>query len=292
MNTTGKIQENQAMDYLVALEQNASKKQDGRPSVQEVAEQMGVHRSTVYRFTERYIKAGILDSDYRLTEYGYDWLQNWKIKKHSLEKRLEHSKINKNSIAYNVNMIMENCTDDLITSLSNSVLTCRGCKFHPSSAACNWYSVNGENFTEKLGLHMPDGRYAIPFTLLKDNDQELLELSMAHRGFLHPAVLEIRDGEGTIHLTLRMMEQQSASGKWFRGEAGSVRYKMNGEWMEAPLTEGTALLPMSAFWLSYEGEDFKLIRGMTSIRFSCSSGMEAMGEREALMQIRIRRGLT
>ena len=81
MNTTGKIQENQAMDYLVALEQNASKKQDGRPSVQEVAEQMGVHRSTVYRFTERYIKAGILDSDYRLTEYGYDWLQNWKIKK-------------------------------------------------------------------------------------------------------------------------------------------------------------------------------------------------------------------
>ena len=79
MNTTGKIQENQAMDYLIALEQNASKKQDGRPSIQEVAEQMGVHRSTVYRFTERYIKAGILDSDYRLTEYGYDWLQNWKI---------------------------------------------------------------------------------------------------------------------------------------------------------------------------------------------------------------------
>ena len=83
MNTTGKIQENQAMDYLVALEQNASEKQDGRPSIQEVAEQMGVHRSTVYRFTERYIKAGILDSDYRLTEYGYDWLQNWKIKKTS-----------------------------------------------------------------------------------------------------------------------------------------------------------------------------------------------------------------
>ena len=269
MNTTGKIQENQAMDYLVALEQNASEKQDGRPSIQEVAEQMGVHRSTVYRFTERYIKAGILDSEW-----------------------LEHCKINKNSIAYNVNMIMENCTDDLITSLSNSVLTCRGCKFHPGSDACNWYSVNGENFKEKLGLHIPDGRYAIPFTLLKDNDQELLELSMAHRGFLHPAVLEIRDGEGTIHLTLRMMEQQSASGKWFRGEAGSVRYKMNGEWMEAPLTEGTALLPMSAFWLSYEGEDFKLIRGMTSIRFSCSTGMEAMGEREALMQIRIRRELT
>ena len=88
MNTTGKIQENQAMDYLIALEQNASKKQDGRPSIQEVAEQMGVHRSTVYRFTERYIKAGILDSDYRLTEYGYDWLQNWKIKKLRLEKWL------------------------------------------------------------------------------------------------------------------------------------------------------------------------------------------------------------
>ena len=34
MNTTGKIQENQAIDYLVALEQNASKKQDGRPSIQ------------------------------------------------------------------------------------------------------------------------------------------------------------------------------------------------------------------------------------------------------------------
>ena len=292
MNTTGKIRENQAVEYLIALEENGAKKRDGRPSIQEVAEQMGIHRSTVYRFTERYIKAGILDSEYKLTEYGYDWLQDWKIKKLRLEAWIERYKINENSAAYNINMIMENCTEDLIASLCNSALTCRSCRFHPNAGESNWYSVNGENFREKLGIHIPDGSYPLPFTLFKDNDQELLELSMAHHGFFHPAALEIREGEGTVRLTLRTMEQQSASGKWFQGEAGSVRFKKKGVWEEAPLVDGNALIPMSAFWLSYEGEDFKLIRGMTSIRFSCSSGMEAMGEREALMQIRIRRELT
>ena len=292
MNTTGKIRENQAVEYLIALEENGAKKRDGRPSIQEVAEQMGIHRSTVYRFTERYIKAGILDSEYKLTEYGYDWLQDWKIKKLRLEAWIERYKINENSAAYNINMIMENCTEDLIASLCNSALTCRSCHFHPNAGESNWYSVNGENFREKLGIHIPDGSYPLPFTLFKDNDQEPLELSMAHHGFFHPAALEIREGEGTVRLTLRTMEQQSASGKWFQGEAGSVRFKKNGMWEEAPIIDGNALIPMSAFWLSYEGEDFKLIRGMTSIRFSCSSGMEAMGEREALMQIRIRRELT
>lgn len=283
-----KTEEKRGIDYLEALIENGKNKPLGaKPSIQEAAVSMGVNRSTVYRMVERYVQAGILDKEYRLTEYGMDWLAKRKIQQARLEGWMERCQVKKENVRANTTVMLDNCTPDLLAYISNTGLMCRGCEYHPIANVHNWFSVGGKDFKDKLGRGIPDGSYPIPFTFFKDNKQELLELSMASRGFEHPAILELKDGEGCVLLKVRAMSQQSASGKWYTGEAVTVKYRKVNEWVEAESRAHTVRLPMSAFWLAYDGKDFTCLRGMASIKMACSAGPDAMGESEALMQIRI-----
>ncbi|MCC8084505.1 MAG: hypothetical protein LIP15_09765 [Clostridium sp.] len=279
--------EEKSIEYLNALIENGARKENGRPSVLEVANEFGVYRSTVYRMVEKYVREGILDGKYRLTEEGKDWLEERKIKRERLAAWMKHCQVEKDNIMVNTAAILDNCTADLVSFLSNSGLMCKNCQRLAAANAYKWFGLNGSRFKDKLGRWIPDGQYEIPFIFFKDDTQQLGELSMASGGFKRPGVLEIRRGEGTVFLKVRTMSQQSASGKWYTGEAGTIKYKQGNEWHVAENVDDVAAIPLSAFWITYKGEDHKCLRGMVSVKMSCTAGHEAMEEREALLQIRI-----
>lgn len=284
-----KTEENKSMDYLNALVENGSGREGQKPSIIEVSAKLGVNRSTVYRMVEKYVREGILDKEYRLTEAGRDWLEERNIKKARLETWMLHSQVAETNIPANTAVILDGCTADLVAFICNTGLMCNCCDRRVAANAFQWFGLPGTRFKDKLGRLIPDGSYETAFLFFKDNDQELLELSMASRGFEQPAVLELRGGEGCVCLKLRTMSQQAVSGKWFSGAVKTMKYKQDSEWHAAEITDCAAAIPLSAFWLTYEGEDHKCIRGMVSVKITCSVGREAMEESAALMQIRILR---
>ncbi len=68
---------------------------------------------------------------------------------------------------------------------------------------------------------LKDGVYEVPFQLLRLKEDRV---SMGDKGFLHPAVLELKDGVATVQLQLTELSCRSVVGRMLTGKLTQLRY--------------------------------------------------------------------
>lgn len=277
-------------EYLYALMEDERQDPDRRPSISRVARKFGVNRSAVFRTVAIYVDEGILDRTYRLTEKGRDWLEERARSRERLRTWLVHNQIDEKTAKVNADSILRHCTDEVVALLGNGGIMCKACDRYADANAHVWFGLKGERFKDKLGLWIPDGKYPLHFSFFKVQKKNLLEVSMANMGFCYPAELALNGGVGTVLLKRKEMCQQSSFGQWYTGAVKTVRYQQYDEWKEAELAGDTVSIPLSAFWITYMGEDYRRIRGIVPIRMTCTAGTQAMPESAALLEIRLWKG--
>lgn len=81
---------------------------------------------------------------------------------------------------------------------------------------------------------LKDGRYRFPFLIFREHIKNGSNLSMANEGFVHPCVLSVKDGVGTVQLrAVSVSAQSKISGKIMSGKVKNVRYFDAGRFISA-----------------------------------------------------------
>lgn len=191
-------------------------------TVTKIARQFLVTKSTVSRAMDYFADQGLVaegEGRYiRLTAYGRGEamryakevdLFSWWI---SQSADAQISEIRENAIAMSVNM-----GDSVKKQILSKI--CRNQLFDfPMSKEELEFSDFARNVEE--------GEYPVTFMISREEYKKDKYFSMADRAFRHPAVLRIRNGEGTIQLQAVALERRNVLGKLIqRGKLMSMDYE-------------------------------------------------------------------
>ena len=273
--------------YLSAAIRNAETNPKGKPSVTEIADELGVHRSTVTRALGTYQTMGYLDQNNKPTQIGKEWMDTFTQHQELLVSWLIHNGISRKTAERDALEILVNCSDNVISLLCKGGHMCKECDQFCKPAEANWFSVNGGKAISELKQYFPDGEYQAHFAIYKEQtEKSILELSMANDAFEYPAVLKIEGETGIICLKIKEMRQQSVLGIWYSGMLASLRYDEDGCICEAEIEDGVVSIPISAFRIVYE-LDCKTVRGMARVFMTCTAGEAAMPENAGLLEFKL-----
>lgn len=270
-------------DYLFAIIEDAKEHPNEKPSLSRVGERLGVNRSSVFRALANYRAEGVLDESYRLTGHGKQWMAEVTGKTERLKKWLYLHDIPKERAAQEAVAIMRACSEDVSKILGSLGTACYQCQAS-KTAENKWTGFQGEYFQEKIGKEIPDGLYQLPYQFLKEKKEDIHEISMANEAFGDSAVLQIKNGTGTVMLRRRVICQQAVSGRWYSGMAGEMLYEKNDKWIQVEASDNVVSIPLSAFWIAVN-EKWGDFRGMLRFKLNCTVGEEAMPAQYALLEV-------
>ncbi len=278
-------QDDEAYRYLLTLLSLREERPAGRVSLQEVAEQYGVHRSTVMRSLLRYREQGLLDENYGLTEAGRQWMAAEGKKIRRIADFLQQNQLDPDQALRDARRIVAVCSEETAMLLSNMPYRCGNCPRQSREATVQWHSFSGDEMLSRLRELLPRERNSAVVFFRRERGEVVHEMSMASEGFERTAEICLTPGEEHILLRCRTMSQQSIVGRWYEGMASSLSCEYNGGWQPLEIINGKAEIPLRYFWISYRSDGRKL-RGIARLRMGCSAGPSAMGMQTVILEFR------
>lgn len=262
------------LKYLIYLEQS-----HGREcSVTQMAQLFGVNKSTVSRTIEYFKKSGVLfEGTMKLTGYG--------------QKLVDEYRENRNRLALwlseRFGVPEEIAREDAVNILvSVSDTTCEA--LMRETARNNLHANLREN--KKISGHtlcamLDDGMYPVPYTFYRRQSAGDHYISMANAGFVHPCMLEVKNGNGVIRLKAQKVQNESRlGGLLLSGRAGSVKYLAGRHFAPATRDGDTYFFPASYIQFTYSKEE-DILQGSTMLRMTCTVGEMHMPESAAVFTL-------
>ncbi len=261
----------QQIRYLTELE----KMENRRGNVSMISEICGVHHGSVSRYFKMCAESGLLNDDYTFTRAGREWLHKYQKLIEDLEKYLQNIGVGANEIPASVRQMVESLDYYVLSSMIRSDQEMR--KEYSASK-------RSPGFTMKSFLSdvLAYGTEPVEFVLFRVDAQKTCHLSMANRGFEHPAILRHNKRGSWIQLTIKEMKAESRmTGEAMTGHLASMKYEENGVLQQAEIKEGKLRIPLEAchFTKKQGGE----VMGTISVTVTCSVGRNHMPESTAVL---------
>lgn len=257
----------QQIRYLTELERLENK----RGNVTMIAEICQVHHGSVSRYLKKCMENGILTENYTFTKEGRIWLRNYKRLIEELQAYFRNIGIMETDIGPYVKKMIENMDYFVLSSMMRSDQRIRKKHF----VERKWQVP--ENFLKAI---LEYGNHPVSFMLYRAGQNK--GISMANRGFEHPAVLKHNKRGSWIQLTVREMCANSrVNGMKMNGHLESLKYEMSGIFHMAEIKDGKLKIPLEAcsFNKSKGGE----MTGMIPVTVTCSVGRMHMPESTAIL---------
>ena len=278
--------EEEAYRYLMTLLLLRGKRPDGRVSLQEVAAQHGVHRSTVMRSLLLYREQELLDEHYALTEKGQRWITSEGKKIRRIADFLKQNQVQELQALEDARRIVESCSEESAMLLSNMIYRCGHCPQKQKVHDVQWHGASGEELLQRLHEIVRQEAWPAAVFFRRERGEAVHEMSMASEAFDRTAVLALTPGEEHLRLRCRTMTQQSIVGRWFEGMAANLFCEEDGSWRPLEIACGEVRVPLRSFWISYRSDGTR-IRGIARLRMGCSAGSDAMGMQTAILEFRV-----
>lgn len=256
--------------YLLELEKIAGQ----RGCVAAVADICGVSHGPVSRFFKECTGYGYLTDRYEFTELGNKALSAYKKILKSVEAYLERQGIPEEEMTDKLRQLVENVDYELLMTIVRSDTQVQRHDCHePEEESAPYF----------LRYVLEQGRYEVEIAihqLSKGNGKT--ELSMAHRGFLHRALIRHNTRGSWLELTIcPMVARSRIDGSEMTGRLSSLKYEKQGLLYEAEIRDGKLRIPLDSchFQKNHRGN----IRGILPITVCCSVGQAHMPESTALL---------
>lgn len=260
----------QQIRYLTELEKLEGK----RGNVSMIAEICGVHHGSVSRYFKQSCENGLLTEDYRFTKSGREWLRNYQRLIEDLEKYLTNIGLGSEQIPASVKQMVESLDYYVLTSMIRSDQEMR----KEYGASKNKGFVMKNFLSDVLGY----GIEHVAFALFRFDQQNGCSLSMANRGFEHPALLRHNKRGSWLQLNVKEMKAESRmTGMAMTGHLESMKYEENGILWQAEIKDGSLRIPLEAchFTMKPGGE----VMGTIPVTVTCSVGRGHMPESTAVL---------
>lgn len=265
----------QQLQYLIELENLKTE----RGFVVLIAEKCGVTHGVVSRFLKSCIDNGYLTEDYRFTEFGQSWLNDYRKLMSDLEEYLRAVGIPEQELKENVRTLIENTEmhtlKAMVRNYENTIVMERMRK----RGGVPEHMKNELRQHEKCGVYFKIYR-------IKNCGQKVENdpFSMANRGFEKLASLGKDDSGYYLEFRLREMSAGSrVDGTPMSGWLEQLKYELQGVMKLAVIQDRKLKMPLEAFRF-HHSQGGEMI-GMAPVTVTCSVGRTHMPESTALMVV-------
>lgn len=260
----------QQLRYLIELEKLGSK----RGCVVKIAENCGALHGSVSRYLKICCEEGYLNEDYTFTEKGKNWLSGYKNLISSLEKYLKSAGLEPGKIPETIKNLIEDVDYYTLYLLVNGPeKQNEGRNFRKGNKRGNPY--------ERI---LEYGNYPVNFKFYRVENGERLNISMADRGFMRPAVLRHNKRMSCLVLRIQEMSAVSRVGQQkMSGHLSSMKYDQDGIFHEVEIKDGYVRLPLDAFRFFVKRNGG--IQAVLNVTVTCSVGRIHMPESTARLVV-------
>ncbi|MDO4288620.1 MAG: hypothetical protein Q4C55_05475 [Eubacterium sp.] len=259
----------QQLRYLMVLERLDGK----RGSIAKICKICGVHQGSVSRYLKICAEKGYLTQDYQFTEKGRRWLGAYKKLMIDTEAYLKRIGAEEKRIPELVKNMIE--TIDLYT-LSRMV---KGPGDSQPQRPREQAKTGGP-----LKRVLDYGTYAVQFQIfrIQADKENRVQVSMANRGFVHPATLKYSKRGGYLLLTTREMQATSQlGGPPMTRRLETLKYEKDGIIHGAEIKDGRVKIPLEVlrFYQKRNGG----LQGILKITVTSTAGRVHMPESTAYL---------
>lgn len=147
------------------------------------------------------------------------------------------------------------------------------------------YPVNYQDICTVAQV-LREGRYTLPFQLLRLQEDKV---SMGDKGFLHPCLLEVRDGraELTLYLSDVSCRCRSVAGRPMVGRLTQLRYRVDGDYQEAQMEEARCCISLERLEMKLDTHGNPR-SGCLPVRVATSVGVNVMPHSSARLILNFR----
>lgn len=181
----------------------------GKRSVTYLADNIGVSKSTISRAVDwlesRHFLAREENKDIVLLPYGMEIAEELERRKYSVSSWLRTNGISVKAAIEDIESIYLSCSDETIEIMREQAA------FHD---ARRQISDVKNPFPSEYCRAFDDGDYKVDFAFYKFKDRKsdgAPEISMANKGFFHPAILRIKGNDGYIIFNAGIIQERPIS---------------------------------------------------------------------------------
>lgn len=241
-----------------------------------MARHMGVSKSTLSRQLQSFYEEGMIEEKgkVRLTAHG---CQMARIYKQNIEKirswLIENASFTKaeayqEALSLFIALSLQG-QEKLTAHLNMSILF---------DKLDHVKSVHGD----MLALWLEEGNYPFSFTIYQSQH---LAISMANEGFVHPGVLKIEKGRGTLCFVPKEIEHRSIPENLvLTGVLDTFEYDFHDQFHKAESINGEFMIPISDFQFHFCNEE-RILQTVFKIRVHVNVGLVDVPVHEAIMAI-------
>lgn len=251
-------------------------KEGKKCSVTKIAQLSGVTHAPVSRFVKMCQEQNLIDEKNQLTEEGAALLKDQ-------QKILEETRKMVQELGFSGEAeenAVRNLMEDMEPALLKRILE-RERKRKELVLLCECGNDPGTIPTKAVEELISYGTHAVEFRLLRSRGEGL---SMADKGFEHPAY--IRKNDDGVSLELRRRKVIGRSGKdghMMTGQLDKLKYENQGLMHEVRMQEDTLSIPLETFRFVREFE--KEFTGTLYVTLTCTVGEEHMPENTARLML-------
>ena len=233
------------IQYLLYLNSTDNKKN----VVTNMAKLFQVSKSTVSRNLDYFVKEGILFFDStELTEYGKRLADRYEEEVELLSMWIRRNvPCNETEIRHNAMEMVVHLSEEMKSKMFQKIRL---------QSMFRGLDYEGEIvFSEFVSL-LRDGIYQVPFLIYREGFKDEKWLSMADRGFEHPATLIITGDTGILQLRAVTMEHRNVLDKLlFSGKLKKLEFMHCGIFKDAMKDGDTYMIPADAMNYTFRKEE-------------------------------------
>lgn len=242
-----------------------------RGMITKVAKSCGVNHTSVSRFYKACQGCGYLTEGYELTEDGRKWLDFYISLREGLRQYFYRLQMEENEVQENMELIFS------------------GMRLQSMQKMIGKKEVETRNVTapiEDIGSVIRKGEFDLDFRVLRAQADRngKRALSMADRGFLHPAKVK-KNNRGTyVELTIVELQAKSQiTGLKMSGRLSAFKYLLHNYDFEVRIRGNKVLIPIEVFEFR-QGKLGDMV-GVLPVKLRCNVGQLHMPESRALLAI-------
>lgn len=215
-----------------------------------------------------------------LTEKGRQIVSNYHEKLTAVLNHLLYEGVDLEHAKSDASICALYCSNQMIETLKKGNEICR-----IKRTLKNKHKFDGSLLCKTL----KDGVYTFPFVIYREYVKENEPVSMANKGFEHPCILTVENGEGIVQLKILPMSEKSVlDGISMSGEVNRFEYFDSGRFVSAEFYGSVITFPARVLSFINVGEGMgQILHGSVYIKMQCSVGIAHMPESKALFTMTI-----
>lgn len=239
-----------------------------------IAASCETHHDLVRRYIKKCMDVGYVDKNYQLTDIGSRWLDEYLLLRENLRQYFLYIGVDELQVEAKMAALLEAMDLETIYQMLAAFT---------EVAAVKSFQLDTELPEGYLERLLARGSVNIPFNVLKIQEESQtgeVSLSMAHQGFLSPAVLKKNNrGVFLVMSVCDMHANSRVNGKMMCGHLSRLKYEQNGNMIPTEIRGSKLKIPLEA--CKFRRRPQGGFEASVKILCSCTVGTNHMPESKA-----------